>query len=172
MTFRLVVVAFLMLLAPPAPAQNAAVPVPVELPRLQAGEPVLKVGATGARTVFSPADLEALPLHRVTTSTFWPADDGTYEGPLLADVLKRAGLGDAAAVKATARDGFSQVIPGRDWTRWPILVATRRDGKPMAVRDKGPLRIIYPRDMDKELHDTIYRLRWVWLLESLEPASP
>lgn len=144
---------------------------PVTLERQTATEAALRIKAAGGEVVLSLADLEALPLYRVTTSTFWPADDGTYEGPLLADVLQRAGLAEAAALKAVARDGFSQVIPRDDWTRWPVMIATRRNGQPMTARTKGPLRIIYPRDMDKTLHDTVYRLRWVWLLQTLE-VSP
>lgn len=156
--------------AGPAQAQTSVQVAPVTLERQTTTAPALRaVGAQG-EAVLSLADLESLPLYRVTTSTFWPADDGTYEGPLLADVLKRAGLAEAAAVKAVARDGFSQIIPREDWTRWPVMVATRRDGQPMTARTKGPLRIIYPRDMDKILHDTVYRLRWVWLLQSLEAA--
>ena len=42
----------------------------------------------------------------------------------------------------------------------------------MRRRDKGPLRIIYPRDMDAALQDTRYRLRWVWLVTRIEAAAP
>jgi hypothetical protein len=126
-------------------------------------------GPAGARK-FSLADLEAIGLQRVTTRTFWPDDDGTYEGPLLAEVLKRAGIENTESIRIRARDGFSQIMPRQDWQKWPVLLATRRDGKPMSPRAKGPLRVIYPRDMAPELSDPVYRLRWVWLVESIEPV--
>lgn len=151
------------------PAQaGEAVPVRVTLAPSKATQPVLSV----AGRPFSLADLESLGMYRVTTRTFWPGNDGTYEGPLLADVLRRAGLYDAAGVRISALDGFSQVLPRQDWTRWPVLLATRRDGQPLSVRNKGPLRVIYPRDMSPELSDTLYRLRWVWLVNRIEPADP
>lgn len=149
---------------------GSATPTPVKLAIAPAAEPVLTVTTPTGKKRFSLADLEAMGLYRVTTRTFWPNDDGTYEGPLLSEVLKRAGLHDAAAVRIGALDGFSQILPRRDWRTWPILLATRRDGQPLTLRHKGPIRVVYPRDMAPELSDTVYRLRWVWLVESIEAA--
>lgn len=132
--------------------------------------PVLTLaGPKGTRSL-SVDDLERLPLYRVRTSTFWPDDDGTYEGPLLRDVVALVGLDQASHLRVRAVDGFSQRLPREDWTRWPVLLATRRDSRPMGTREKGPLRVIYPRDMDPQLHDATYRLRWVWLVNRIEAA--
>lgn len=149
----------------------SATPQPVNLPGLAAAKAVLGVTTPAGERRFSLADLEAAGLKEVSTTTFWPADDGVYQGPLLADVLKLAGIGHVAAIRVIALDGFSQVIPRADWDRWPLLLATRCDGKPISTRNKGPLRIIYPRDMDPALADTLYRLRWVWLVRAIEPAE-
>lgn len=149
-------------------------PQPVQLAPLPSGSVSLVfAGAPGQpERKLSFAEIEALGLHRVHTATFWPGDDGVYEGPLLRDVLQAAGLGEAAAIRVVALDGFSQVLPRADWTRWPVLLATRRDGKAMTVRNKGPFRIIYPRDMNPGLQDPSYRLRWVWLIRSIEAVAP
>lgn len=162
-----------MALALPGAAFSALpnTPQPVALPPPTATLPVLTVQGTAGPKRFSIADLEALGTYRVATATFWPDDDGTYEGPLLRDVLKSAGLDQATSVRVRAHDGFSQVLPREDWQKWPVMLATRRDGKPMSPRTKGPLRIIYPRDMAPELADTVYRLRWVWLVDSIEAVA-
>ena len=144
---------------------------PGNMPRLAAAKAVLNIATPAGIRKFSLADLEAAGLGKITTKTFWPADDGTYQGPLLAEVLKLAGIDGAAAVRVTALDGFSQVIPRSDWTRWPLMLATRRDDHPLTAREKGPLRIIYPRDQDPVLEDTLYRLRWVWLVRAIEPVD-
>lgn len=155
--------------AGPAPEPLAA----GSLPALPAAHRVLlQVGAPGQERAFTLAQIEAIGLHRVTTSTYWPADDGTYEGPLLRDLLAAAGLANAAQVRVTALDGFTQAIPREDWTRWPVMVATRKNGAALGVRDKGPLRIVYPRDMDPALRDAQYRLRWVWMIKGIAPATP
>jgi len=152
-------------------AEATAQPQSISLPPLTATEPVLSIVTPAGSRSFSLVDLEALGLWQVSTSTFWPDDQGPYAGPLLADVLRLGGLADASAVRIAARDGFSQVIPRSDWERWPILLATRRAGQPMVIRDKGPMRIIYPRDMSDELKDTKYRLRWIWLVSRIEAAA-
>jgi hypothetical protein len=149
----------------------SAIPQPISIAVSRSTEPVLTVMTPGGPRRFSLADLEGTGLYQVTTSTFWPNNDGTYEGPLLSNVLKRSGLADAAAVRISALDGFSQVMPQKDWRQWPVLLATRRDGQPLSISNKGPLRVIYPRDMAPELDDSMYRLRWVWLVNSIEPAA-
>ncbi|THF66328.1 hypothetical protein E6C76_05655 [Pseudothauera nasutitermitis] len=153
-------------------AAPAGAPYPVTLPAFPAGPQVLStVAPDGATQRYSMADLEALGTWELTTSTFWPGDDGTYQGVLLSALLRDAGLAEAAAVRLVAQDGFSQVIPRADWVTWPVLLASRRDGGAMARRDKGPLRIIYPREMDGALHDAVYRLRWIWMLARIEAVA-
>ncbi len=150
-------------------------PVPVLeplAPLRQASQVVLKVQTPQGAKSWTLAQLEALGLQRVTTTTFWPDDDGSYQGPLLAQVLEASGLKDAGALRIKARDGFSQVLPREDWTRWPLILATRRDNAGLSTRQKGPLRVIYPRDMDVQLSDPSYRLRWVWLVNHIEPVKP
>jgi hypothetical protein len=152
-------------------AQTGA-PQSVALERSQSTEPVITIfRSTGSRTV-SLADLERLPMYRVRTSTFWPNDDGVYEGPLLRDVLADFGLTGVTAIRVIAVDGFSQIIPSEDWTLWPLVLATRRDGRRLTTLTKGPVRLIYPRDMAKALLDPKYRLRWVWLVTAIRPISP
>jgi len=157
------------------PVQTAAgagpVPVRVDLPLSKDDRAVLVVQTGAGARSFSLAQLEALGLYRVSTSTFWPGDEGVFEGPLLADVLKAAGLDDAAEVRVSALDGFTQQIAREDWTRWPVMLATRKKGQPMTTRNKGPIRIVYPRDMDPQLADARYRLRWVWLVKQIEGVS-
>ena len=149
------------------PLALAQAPKPIELPLLTATTPILIVTGEQDSRQYSLAELEALGLYTVTTATFWPEDDGSYQGVLLSDVLADAGLANAEAVNVLALDHFSQTIPRQDWTRWPLLLATRRDQQPLSIRSKGPLRIIYPRDMDSELERGTYRLRWVWMIDRL-----
>lgn len=140
-------------------------------PAMQADRIVLRVQAQGGKEKsWTLAQLEALGMHRVKTMTYWPDDNGAYEGPLLNDVLRASGLNPKTEIRVLARDGFSQLLPESDLSSWPLLLATRREGRPLDVARKGPLRIIYPRDMDKRLEAPVYRMRWVWMVERIEPA--
>ena len=149
-------------------AETPGAPRVVMLTASKATAPVLTLHGASGSVQLSLAELESMGMYEVRTTTFWPEDDGSYAGPLLRDVLQRAGLDKADEIRVHARDGFSQVIPRQDWERWPVMLATRHDGQSMRPRNKGPLRIIYPRDMAPELADSVYRLRWVWLVDSIE----
>ncbi|NMG67697.1 molybdopterin-dependent oxidoreductase [Azoarcus indigens] len=150
---------------------SPARPQPTSLAPLSGELPVIALGIRGSARQVNTAELERGMLYQVRTRSFWPADDGVYQGPLLADVLSRYGMGKVKAIRVFGGDGFSQLIPCEDWERWPLVLATRREGHPLSRREKGPVRIIYPRDMDKTLEDTLYRLRWVWLIERIEPVN-
>ena len=49
-----------------------------------------------------------------------------------------------------------------------LLLARLLDDKPMAVRDKGPLFIIYPFDQHEELRTALYLSRCAWQLKAIE----
>jgi len=146
----------------------AAGPTPVSLPPSASQRIILTVtGPTGTLQTFTHAQVEALGTYRLTTKTFWPDDDGTYEGVMLADVLKQAKLDTQAKVQVTALDGYSVAIPSEDWTRWQVLLATRRDGRPLTVRNKGPLRLIFPMALDTKLAVRSMGGHWAWMIKSI-----
>ncbi|EKV32320.1 hypothetical protein C882_2398 [Caenispirillum salinarum AK4] len=144
-----------------------------DVPPLDAESPIrLRVtAADGTETTLTGTDLEGLGLWTADTRTYWPDDEGPFSGPRLRDVLAATGLDGAEAVRLTAADDYSIVIPRADWTTWPILLATRDSGRAIPVEDKGPLRVIYPRDMDAALDERVYGLRSAWMVERLAPAS-
>ena len=49
-----------------------------------------------------------------------------------------------------------------DVTRYNVILAVKRNGEYMPVRDKGPLFIIYPFDSNPELKSQTYYSRSVW----------
>ena len=123
----------------------------------------------GTSTLLSPAQLLALPQHSTATATPWTDGVVRFQGPLVADALKAAGVSLRAGMKvqATALNGYAVDIPAQDFLRWPVLLAFSMDGKQLTRRDKGPLWIVYPRDSDKQLQDAQYDHRWAWQLQQL-----
>jgi len=141
----------------------------VKLPLPESDKIVLTINTPGDPQKYSLADIEKLGLHRLKTTTYWQEDDGVYEGVLLKTLLEDAGIADSNKIRITALDNYSAEIPKEDWEKWPILLATRRDGKAMSVRKRGPLRIIYPKDLGGEVADTVMRVRWVWAIKQISP---
>jgi hypothetical protein len=70
-------------------------------------------------------------------------------------------------VRAHALNDFESTIPLADFELYPVLLATRIDGRRLEVRDKGPIWIVYPWSTYPELDDLATRRKSVWQLRSL-----
>ena len=116
---------------------------------------------------FDMAALEKLPQRSFFTKTPWYAQARKFTGVLLRDLLASVG-GSGSMLKAMALNDYRVEIPVEDWTRNDMLVAYLLDDKPMAVRDRGPLLIIYPFDDKRELRTAVHYSRAIWQLRSLE----
>jgi hypothetical protein len=130
------------------------------------------VGTLGQRNADDRADfdmamLEALPQHSFSTGTPWFKEARRFSGPLLRDVLAAAGA-EGTALRAVTLNDYKVDIPVDDAMRHKVLMATRLDGQPMSVRDKGPLFIIYPFDESSSLRSERYYSRSAWQLRRLE----
>jgi hypothetical protein len=68
---------------------------------------------------------------------------------------------------ATALNDFSTEIPVSDFSRYGVLLALKRDGNYMPVRDKGPLFIVYPYDSSPELKAQKFYSRSAWQVAKL-----
>lgn len=105
--------------------------------------------------------LEALGMITIETSTPWYNGTVKFEGVLLSDIMKSAGASGTTIV-ATALNDYTTEIPISDFERFRPILAIKRDGHYMPVRDKGPLFIVYPFDSKNELKSQIYYGRSAW----------
>jgi hypothetical protein len=94
---------------------------------------------------FSRADLLALPQVEITVSyPNWPAPVAV-RGPLLKDVLTKAGAtGDT--VLAQAVDGYSPSLKLSELDDAAVVLALEADGTPLSVGGRGPVWLVYPSD--------------------------
>jgi DMSO/TMAO reductase YedYZ molybdopterin-dependent catalytic subunit len=106
--------------------------------------------------ILKPDDLSKMPRRTISVADHGGKAD--YEGVPLGEILQRAGtpLGKglrgkalASYVVAKARDGYQVVFTlaevDPDFANEMILVADRRDGKPLSG-DQGPLRLVCAND--------------------------
>lgn len=126
----------------------------------------LKSPNRDAAAAFDMAMLASLPQHSFTTRTPWHVGPHKFTGPLLRDVLAAAGA-QGKTVEARAINDYKVQIPLADAQRHPVLLARLMDDRPMALRDKGPLFIIYPFDTDLQLRSSIYYSRSAWQVKTL-----
>lgn len=121
----------------------------------------------GATAQFDMAMLEKLPQTSFSTRTPWYAAPRRFTGPLLRDVLAMAGA-QGTLLRVAALNDYKVDVPWADAQRHDLIIARLLDGQPMAVRDKGPLFMIYPFDDQPELRSAVYYSRSAWQLKAIE----
>ena len=98
--------------------------------------------------VFDDAALRALPAHSIRPTLEYDARPRTLRGPLLEQVLARAGarLGERTVLVLRAVDGYKVELPLAQARARRFIVATHVDGKPMPLGGLGPLWAVYDAD--------------------------
>jgi hypothetical protein len=120
----------------------------------------------GASAQFDMAMLEKFPQHEITAQTPWYAKPVTFTGPLLRDVLTSIGA-TGQTLNAAAIDAYSADIPLADIQKYDVIVSRLLNGKPVSVRENGPLFIMYPLGTDPVLDSKMILDRCVWQLKSI-----
>jgi hypothetical protein len=110
--------------------------------------------------------LDALEGRSATLETPWTTGKVTFEGPLGRALLRAVGA-DGTVLKLTALNDYSAALPVEDLLNHDTILAIRRSGKPMSVREKGPIFLIYPFDLEPDLYTETYFSRSVWQIKSI-----
>jgi hypothetical protein len=126
----------------------------------------ISVTNDGDSAKFDRPMLEELGMVSFTTVTPWYDGPVTFEGVPMARLLQRLG-GQGEMVQAVALNDYSTEIPVADFARWGVLLALKRDGNYLSIRDKGPLFIVYPYDTNAELRSPRYYGRSAWQVARL-----
>lgn len=155
----------LLALLPLAASPALALDAPRERPVLTISG---KIGEKNAGDVarFDMKMLESLPQHSFTTRTPWYDKPVKFTGPLLSDLLA-AVKASGTTLSAVAINDYKISIPVAD-AQQPLIVARLLDDKPMPVREKGPLFVVYNFDSKAELRTSVYYERSIWQLKALE----
>ncbi|CUI62216.1 molybdopterin-dependent oxidoreductase [Cognatishimia activa] len=111
--------------------------------------------------------LAAMPAESFETTTIWTEGSQSFTGVSLNALLDFVGV-DGKLLFASAINDYQVEIPITDATDGGPIVAYLRNGEPMSVRNKGPLWIVYPYDLNKDYQsETIYS-RSIWQLDRIE----
>lgn len=120
---------------------------------------------------FSIDMLHALPRKSFETSTIWTEGVHTYTGVSLSTLLEEIDLApgyEPLRLRAIAANDYTINLPApKAGAAYPII-AYEIDGKPMSLRDKGPLWVVYPYDAEKKYRTETMYSRSIWQLEVIE----
>ena len=116
---------------------------------------------------FDRAMLEGMGMVSFETTTPWYKGPVRFEGVPLAKLFATVGAtGDR--IVAVALNDYAVEIPMEDVKKYNVILALKRDGEYMPVKDKGPLFIVYPYDSDPELKSQKFYSRSAWQVAKLE----
>jgi hypothetical protein len=110
---------------------------------------------------FSEADVKALPVYTIETSTNW-TPRSVWQGPLLQDILNKVG-GHGTVLQMYALDDYKVEIPVSDLRKYGVILAYAKDRSRLTVNGFGPFMVIYPRDQyPEELNKASAEKRFIW----------
>lgn len=131
------------------------------------GKPILTISGNitvtnkGSTAEFDQQMLEDLGLTTVETTTPWYDGAVKFEGVALDKLMKHVGA-SGKQVNVVALNDYTTEIPMEDFAKHKVILALKRNGEYMPVRDKGPLFVIYPFDSNPELKSQTYYARAAW----------
>jgi hypothetical protein len=149
-----------------APAAARALEAPAGKVILTIRGAVANANDNGAAS-FDLEMLQKLPSQTFSTKTPWFPQPRKFTGVSLQALLDAVGA-QPVSVNAVALNDYRVDIPLEDFTRHGAMLAYWVDDKPMTVREKGPLIVIYPFDADADLRNAVHYSRAIWQLRSLE----
>lgn len=117
--------------------------------------------------VFDLPMLQDLPGRTGTMETPWTEGETAFDGPLLRALLEEVGA-HGKTLRVTALNDYSAEVPVSDATDYETILALAMNGKQMSIRDKGPLFMVYPFDLNPELYNEKYFSRSVWQIKAIE----
>lgn len=126
-----------------------------------------RITVQGAAARFDLERLDALPQAGFTTRTPWLDGVRRFSGVPGVALLEAVGASGREVV-ATALNDYRVTIPIEDFRTTGLILATRLDGEPIPVRQKGPLWVIYPFDAEARLRNEVFYSRSIWQLRRLE----
>ncbi|MCI5078683.1 molybdopterin-dependent oxidoreductase [Oricola sp.] len=116
---------------------------------------------------FDQAMLAALPGREAMMKTPWIEDETRFSGPYLRAVLDEVGSKGSKLIVRALND-YAAEVPASDAIEFDTILAIKMNGKPMSVREKGPLFLIYPFDTNPNLYNEKYFTRSVWQIMEIE----
>ena len=132
----------------------------------QDGLPLTIVSKEGEEHSLHLDDLDAMEQVEFSTTTLWTEGEAVFSGVAVYHLLEVLEL-DGAVLRMSALNDYAVEMPISDLEEDAPIIATRVDGAPMPIREKGPFWVMYPFDSKPEYKTEVNYARAVWQLKSL-----
>lgn len=157
---------------PPEPVITVSAIAPLPLPEDSSPLLTLETPQGEAQQTFNLQQIESAGLVQVSLDLRWKKESGTYQGVRLRDFLRMVGADKQPSLRFHGHDGYSVDIPQADWQNEDVIIATRFQGQPLNLRNKGPLRVIYPIPVAETYRRPEGIFRWIWMVDAIRRSEP
>ncbi len=116
---------------------------------------------------FDLAGFESLGTETIQTTTIWTDGVVSFRGVPLKTFLDRLGA-KGSILRVWALNDYTVDVPFADAVEGGPILAIEANGKPLSVRDKGPIWLLYPFDSDARYQTEVIYARSIWQIERME----
>ena len=131
---------------------------------------ILTVNGLGDPFEFTQSQLAEIGTDTFETSTIWTEGVHEFTGVPLSAFLASLDV-TSGMMFASAINDYTIEFPVEDALLESPMIAYLLDGAPMSVRDKGPLWIVYPYDLNPDFQNEDAYARSIWQLDRIEIAQ-
>lgn len=129
------------------------------------------VEGQGPVALFSQSDLDSLTQQSIETTSPYFEGQIRFSGPQLEAVLQHASVSnvnDSRPITLRALNNYSVKTTTETLIENGAIIATRKSGSRLSLRDRGPFWIILPLSDRPELDNENYHRLLVWQLSHIE----
>jgi hypothetical protein len=123
-------------------------------------------GPGGTSVEYSLTALEAMEATTLHTHTPWTDGQQQFTGVRASLLLSRLDE-QGKSVRAVALNDYESTMDAQELKDYPVIIAYKRNGEYMSIRDKGPLWIIFPLDDFPRLKSAETDQKMTWQLRRL-----
>lgn len=107
-------------------------------------------------------------LLNITSYNPWEKKTTKHTGILINELIDKLAKPDTETIIFKAIDDYQVEIERNKWQKFRIVLVTREDGNYLSVKNKGPMRIIFPDyDASKKEYEANLPL-WMWMIKQVE----
>lgn len=138
-----------------------------KLPAPAQQQPLLTLSGQAGKIKLTLSEIERLPMQQATMRTKWGMS-GTFQGVLMSDLMA-AGKFDKNAKRIVfhTHDNYVAGLSKGEFDNSPALLATRFNGQPIPMDNKGPFILIWPEKAEAVLQGKALLSSWIWSIAEI-----